>query len=384
MGVSTNTTQDETMKFPSGSLTVSVDNVLFKIPLALLQVHSVIFSSMIDVGSDSGEPIVLQDSVEAFREFLKVLLRPFESCLDLDKEVSHDLSKVLKVYTIAHKYCAASIEQRAKSIAISLTTADVVRDHISPTLTAIQIYDIALLVGCDEISSVLRNVIISDSWSGTIPPLDLLALGERHSDSQFAGLALYRIMLLGRDSWLNDPRITVSQGELLARGLFRFYEEWEAVSKGFAKIGRGCSNYGGCSTYSLAFREIAGNDLPFFDVIGRLRVLEQPMLGCNICSHRIIAYAQERREDVEKRIPELFSLGQPKDEKVYGLKITVERNVSQLNHPSPVPTNNALRRPLSNINPRTSTVTSRPAASPASAHLSFALVPAHNFTPPPT
>ena len=43
--------------------------------MALLQIHSEVFASMIDVGSENGDPIVLDDSVEAFSEFLLVLLR---------------------------------------------------------------------------------------------------------------------------------------------------------------------------------------------------------------------------------------------------------------------------------------------------------------------
>ena len=43
--------------------------------MALLQIHSETFASMIEVGSGDGDPIVLDDSAEAFSEFLLVLLR---------------------------------------------------------------------------------------------------------------------------------------------------------------------------------------------------------------------------------------------------------------------------------------------------------------------
>jgi hypothetical protein len=42
--------------------------------MALLQIHGEEFASMIEVGEDC-DPIVLDDSVDAFSEFLQVLLR---------------------------------------------------------------------------------------------------------------------------------------------------------------------------------------------------------------------------------------------------------------------------------------------------------------------
>jgi hypothetical protein len=197
---------------------------------------------------------------------------------------------------------------------MSLTTANVVRTHITASLTAIHIYDTATLVGCDEIVSVLRNVIISDTWSGAIAPLDVLALGERQNDSQLVGLALYRIMLLGRDYWLNEPRITLSHGELLANGILRFYEEWETVAKSWAETDGGrqpCPRYNSCSTYWQAFQSITSSSFPPYDVIGRLRLLEGTISDCSTCTFKITRYASDQREQMEKKIPDLFSLRKP-------------------------------------------------------------------------
>ncbi|KAF8313875.1 hypothetical protein DL93DRAFT_2080813 [Clavulina sp. PMI_390] len=62
------------MQFSSGSVVFSVQNVLFRIPKALLQQHSEAFSSMLDMSNDGKEErIVLQDSLEAFRDFRSAL-----------------------------------------------------------------------------------------------------------------------------------------------------------------------------------------------------------------------------------------------------------------------------------------------------------------------
>jgi hypothetical protein len=100
----------------------------------------------------------------------------------------------LKVYIIAHKYCAATIESRAKAIAIRLASVDDIRSHISPTLTAFQIHDIALLVGCKEIVEVSRSLIIEDTMSGKIYPFDALALGDRLNDPGIIASAYYCIL----------------------------------------------------------------------------------------------------------------------------------------------------------------------------------------------
>lgn len=44
-----------------------------QIPKALLQQHSEAFSSMLDVGESREDKIVLQDSLEAFRDFRAML-----------------------------------------------------------------------------------------------------------------------------------------------------------------------------------------------------------------------------------------------------------------------------------------------------------------------
>jgi len=89
---------DATMRFSPGSIVFSVQGVLFRvstyrqclpkpfltkihlqrhcgtqIPKALLQQHSEAFSSMLDVSDSRGDKIVLQDSLEAFRDFRAML-----------------------------------------------------------------------------------------------------------------------------------------------------------------------------------------------------------------------------------------------------------------------------------------------------------------------
>jgi len=85
-------TADPTMNFASGSVVFSIGGVLFKvcmtrtcifedvvltiieIPKALLQQHSQVLSAMLDMSSGSEEQaIVLSDSINAFRQFRKVL-----------------------------------------------------------------------------------------------------------------------------------------------------------------------------------------------------------------------------------------------------------------------------------------------------------------------
>ena len=89
---------DATMRFSPGSIVFSVQGVLFRvstcrqyvpkpflikirlqrhcgtqIPKALLQQHSEAFSSMLDVSDSAEDNIVLQDSLDAFRDFRAIL-----------------------------------------------------------------------------------------------------------------------------------------------------------------------------------------------------------------------------------------------------------------------------------------------------------------------
>ena len=239
------------------------------------------------------------------------LIRPLESCLDCSSSSSSDLPKVLKVYTIAHKYRACAIEERVKEIAVGLATPDDIRSHISPSLTAIHIYDTAIDVECEEIAGVLRGVIVEDSWGGKITPFDMLALGECFDDPEFLGLAHYQIVLLGRDVWSNSSHLTISHRDHLTTGLLNLYKEWDTVLKAWTSedgIFHDCASLCGTGeSLWKVYQRLNVDNLPSFNVIGRLKIIEMIRFDCD-CAQRIPTLVKWKREEIERKLPDLFSL----------------------------------------------------------------------------
>jgi len=289
-------------------MTFSVEGVLFKIPKAMLQIHSEAFASMLGFEDASGKPIVLEDPLPAFEEFCKVIFTPYEACLETAHPSSSDLEKVIGVLTLAHKYCAVDMEARAKAIAIDLTRAEVIRTHITPTLSAIQIFDTALLVDSPEMIATAKVAIIADFREKNIPPRSMLALGERHRDGKMIALAYYQIMLSGRRTWMTDETLSNKHKQDLIQLMLFCVDEWDSIAREWGSTGTIPHDHM-CRSPGRVLEGAWSNNLavPSWDVIGKLTALTgiQKVIPI-LCVEPLKEYAVEEVARVEALLYNLF------------------------------------------------------------------------------
>ncbi|KAF8313865.1 hypothetical protein DL93DRAFT_2228320, partial [Clavulina sp. PMI_390] len=71
----TTTENDKSLSLPTGHAMLSVQNVLFRIPKAILANHAETFAIMFESSKGSeDDPVCLDDPIEAFRDFVDILL----------------------------------------------------------------------------------------------------------------------------------------------------------------------------------------------------------------------------------------------------------------------------------------------------------------------
>jgi len=222
--------QDQSMTYNEGSVVFLVGGTVFKIPKAILEINSEVFSG---TGLISGtEPIVLEDPPEVFEEFCKIMHLPFESCL---AQPDPDLIKVLQICQIANKYCAQSIEARANRVARFLTRPDTIRNILGPNLSAIQIVETASRAACHDVADVAWDVVIEDHTKGETSSSDLLALARTVDRPEYWGKAYYKIMVKGSEHWENDPEIVVEDRRALHRGFTKCVEASQLLAKAWIR-----------------------------------------------------------------------------------------------------------------------------------------------------
>lgn len=248
-----------------------------------------------------------------------LLISPFASCLSTDYYSSKNLKSIMQVYTIAHKYCAFALEQRAKRFAVELIKNNSIRDHIKPDFTAIQILRIAKIVGCVEIMNAARDAIIKDIWTGKIVPYDALEFGQEMNDPKILGPAYYQILRLGRKAWDIEPRLSLAIRERLNNGLLSLYEEWDATmglwdsntSQFIPHICPKTSSYErSCKDTSFkreVFAKIAASGIPSFDVLGRINIILSETHQAATCAARIRSTVEEHQRRITEELLQYFS-----------------------------------------------------------------------------
>jgi len=188
---------------------------------------------MLGFEDSSREAIVLDDSSDAFAEFCEVLYTPFESCLGYGQP---DLRRILLVLTIANKYCATSIETRARTLALQLTRPRVIRAHVTDLLPSSRIMEIGFNLGLEEIVTPAWDAVVEDFRAKKLAAFEILALAERTNEPRFIGEAYYQVMLLGRDVWATDPCLTDAHRQNLFMGTINCVNAWDALAREWGAI----------------------------------------------------------------------------------------------------------------------------------------------------
>jgi len=207
---------------PSGSRTFLVEGRRFILPKAILARNSEVF-----LGITPDEEITkLDDHAEAFEDFVDILFDPFTSCL-LQPEPS--LRKILHVLQISNKYCCDTIEGRARPLAIQMTTGATLKSHIGPLLSAVEVFRIAVK------ASLLTY---HDAWElimGSFKEQKMTARGlideaRRSGMSKFVGAAFYEVMISGRKKWSTDESLSLSERQVLMKGMLSCVDDWDAFA----------------------------------------------------------------------------------------------------------------------------------------------------------
>ncbi len=101
---------------------------------------------------------------------------------------------------ISNKYCCDTIEGRARPLVIQMTAEETIRSHIGPLLSAVDVFRIAIK------ASVPSN----------------------------------EVMLSGRKKWNTDESLTLSERQVLMKGMLSCVDDWDAfvmrLSSGNLKV----------------------------------------------------------------------------------------------------------------------------------------------------
>ena len=156
------------------------------------------------------------------------MFSPYQSSLI---RANPDLGEVLEILSIAHKYCAHTIEERARPIAISMTHPRTIQLHINTRLSAMEIAEIGTSVDCKEVADSAFKVVMDQVKRKKVPAHKALSFAERIKVPRFIAEVYYQIMLFGSRGWEKDPDLTERQRRNLSRGSIKFVEDWDKIAQ---------------------------------------------------------------------------------------------------------------------------------------------------------
>lgn len=248
---------------------------------------------MLEMNGSDGTAIVLDDSLNGFRQFRAVLFtsvlcnkyvchppltlpfRPFESCLatNLKAGTRPQMIDLLDLLVIANKYCAIKIEQRALDLLVSATTAKKLARHDTSVIA--KVLEVACLVRSQRLAEEPRAFLLETLWSQHADKelsLTLLGLGKRTSDNMLLGATYYSIMLHGRSWWSTCDAIDATDTTRLIEGMMRCAREWHVLHCTWAAKGFGC--HSDCErkrqVLERSHRIQIDKEVEWYDILGKL------------------------------------------------------------------------------------------------------------------
>jgi len=141
--------------------------------------------------------------------------RPLESCLF---KKDPDLLEVLGVLVLANKYCATTLEEQARSLAIQLTDPKAIDAHLTAKVSSLRVIELAQTARCDEIASAAWDVAMQEFRECKREIHEMLSFADRLGEPQYVGEAYYEAMLRGHRVWNRDPHLTPAQKQRLGAG----------------------------------------------------------------------------------------------------------------------------------------------------------------------
>ncbi|KAF8317603.1 hypothetical protein DL93DRAFT_2076683 [Clavulina sp. PMI_390] len=296
---------DASMTHSSGSVVFSVQGVKFKIPKALLQQHSDAFNGMLAMADSGDEAVVLDDSLEGFRQFRAVLFTPFDSCLASTETDSIDtINPLLELLLIANKYCMEKIEKLALNKLLSLVVPESLAYF--PLELRLRTLEVAALVHSPELARAPRANLLNVLWCQDAPSevsVELLQLGKRIGDQELASAGYYAVMRSGRSWWSTNDKLDEEDKQRLVDGMFACAEVWQRIHTGWGAFGFGCH------TECPRKREVLDASLriqhyasvEWYDVLGKISATVQANVGVRGSPHCAVAIA-DRLADVNDEV----------------------------------------------------------------------------------
>jgi len=258
------------MELLPGSVVFLVEGTHFRIPSALLQQHSEVLASMLDLGKSEDTPIELDDPLEAFCAFRSMLLTPLDSCLIPSHPMSKRLDKLLELLVLCHKYEAHKFEDHVASLVIPLVQTNTLQTNLfaCPTISPNNVLQVATVVDRPEIGMAAHNLLTRNLWRSAHDPHEVLAFAESINDQKLVGTAYYQIMVRGKPEDLNP-----SQRQILDRGMIRCGAEWQRV---FDSWGQGITLSGeswdsGDKWLHDVWFDLSKARIPWYDVVGKVK-----------------------------------------------------------------------------------------------------------------
>ena len=204
---------------------------------------------------------------------------------------SKDLEKVLKIIKFSRKYCITIVETTAAAIAGRLTkTVLLLRSHVTPTLSSLDILMYALDTECSIVAKTARLAVEEDLWTRESSPYELLSLLQGHEERELIAVAYYQVLLKGMSNWMFEEELNKSQHHALYIGIARLSAEWESIFSVWGesfnvpiKRDHFYTNHHGIQTlectvsgevHGKIWRALAEKNLYTFDVIGRLNLVK--------------------------------------------------------------------------------------------------------------
>lgn len=270
-----------TMSHAEGSVVFHVQSKRFKIPRALLVMHSDAFGGMVDLQDDSNDPVVLHDSAYDFAAFCDAIVMPFTSCLLQPKP---KLGEVLGVLSLSRKYCAAELEERAKAVAIHLARDPEVLQtkHLAHDLSATRVAEVAAGALCDVLLKSAWNVIMKEFRLRERNIHEVLTLADQVCGPDLRSGAYYEAMLRGHGVWGDDPRISDAQKRSLSHGALACADALDALIHEWYPFGATLAPHRHCRhghdwvchyDFPKQFLvECAKSTIPSYDIVGRLEL----------------------------------------------------------------------------------------------------------------
>ena len=224
------------------------------------------------------------------------MLRPYESSLVRD---DRDLGEVLAILSIAHKYRAHSIEERARPIAVSMTRPGVIRSYMGSRISAMEIVEIGISVECKDIADSAFEIVMDQVKRKELPAHKALSFAERIKAPGYIARVYYQLMMRGSRGWEKDVDLTERQRWNASRGSIRCMEEWDSISRSLKAPlqDHECPNRGhrcGIEFLAKLTKHYVDRGIGSSDVIGRLEVVadfeleaDQPSLAQHPRGNRV-------------------------------------------------------------------------------------------------